>query len=476
MSNGNICFNGIDGVSGRYLMPPLSEDALAAVVSGAPPKQDEIQRAQLLERKKTDPHLGLPFNVKPEDLTKSGWGIVFHKDEDPAVRQKFEPLLEHRRRTIGNDKIVKVLRDYRTGRSVAQWLAEHGIGQGSVLPDKVPYYVLVVGGPDKIPFEFCHQLDVEYAVGRLHFDTPEEYAAYVSSVIAYETGAAVPNSRRMVYWAPRHALDGATQLSADRLVAPLAKGAPGENAIAAECGFTSQDFIAGDATKQALLDAFLGANGGPPALLFTASHGMGWPLNHASQRDATGALLCQDWPALKPTQPAHYFAAADLVAGAKVHGLVGFHFACFSAGIPERDSFSFKPGEQPPVIAPGPFFSRLPQRLLCHPGGGALAFIGHIERAWGYSIVSPDAGAQRQPFRNLIGRILSGEPVGHAVKDFNERYSSLSVTLSQLLIRKLRNEAVPLQALNSSFVERNDAGAYVVFGDPAARVRVDKLN
>ena len=49
-----------------------------------------------------------------------------------------------------------------------------------------------------------------------------------------------------------------------------------------------------------------------PAVLLTASHGMGWPKGHANQLAAQGALLCQDWTGFGAVQPSQYLAAADV--------------------------------------------------------------------------------------------------------------------------------------------------------------------
>jgi Peptidase family C25 len=483
MTADRVVLNGIDAATGEYLVPPMGLAELVAQIRG---KADEEALAKRLSgslQTQGDPHLGLPFNVRPEIVAEAGWGLVLHKDEPAEVRQALAPLVAHRRQRIGNDALVKEALEYKTGDDLASFLSRHGVGQGSVRPNKVPFYLLLIGQPDRIPFEFGHHLDVEYCVGRLHFDTAAEYKNYVDSVIAYEeSGSAPTTAREAVFWAPRHALDAATQLSADQMVNPLldgtaAQGAqPAEPSVLAEVNFASRKFWGKEATKQALLDT-LRASGAAktPALLFTASHGVGFKKDVALQRAAQGALLCQDWVPFKPVAPAHYLAAADIADDARVHGLVSFHFACYGAGTPRQDQFLHKAGQQPPEIAPSPFFARLPQRLLSHPNGAALACIGHVERAWGYSIVTPAAGAQLQPFRNCIGMILSGRPVGLAVKDFNERFASLSVTIASLLRQIGFGAAVSDATLASKWIERNDAGGYVVLGDPAVALRVDKM-
>ena len=316
----------------------------------------------------------------------------------------------------------------------------------------------------------------------LQFDTPEEYARYARSVIDYETSAHVDAGKEAVFFGTRHSFDAATQMSADCLVTPLADGVPAaaaaeaQPAVAGQWGFRGHKVLPENATKTRLAEILApGAGQARPSLLFTASHGMGWPSGDRGQKAGQGALLCQDWPGIGQIGPNHFFAASDLPREARVHGLVTFHFACFSAGTPATDQYAHEPGHRPPVLAPHPFVAALPKALLSQPNGGALACIGHVERAWGYSLARPSEGTQLQVFQYALGRILSGQPVGYAVKDFNERYAALSVSLSNVLEEVGFGKKVPDDDLVSRWTERNDAGGYLVIGDPAVRLRVADL-
>jgi len=478
-----IAFNGIDATTGDYLINPINDSDASRIAIGHPQDKNLVNAISNVKHQAEGQHLGGPFDIKLEDVTQAGWGIIFHKDEDQAVKDALAPLIEHRREQIGDDNIVKVL-EYRDGDEVISWLARNKIKFGLVEPEKVPYYILIVGSPGRIPFAFGQALDVVYAVGRLHFNAAGQYQRYVESVIEYEKAAKAPNGKEIVFWGPSNKNDKPTKLSSEHLIKPLALGAEGKKSAVeraakfSKVAYAGKLFDPGNSTKENLLSVFNpGAGKSGPCLLFTASHGVGWPNGDPNQLGAQGALLCQDFPGrgLGPLKPGHYFAAADLPKEARVHGLVCFHFACFSAGTPEADRFSYQPGAPPQLLAPNPFFSALPQALLSHPNGAALGVIGHVERAWQNSIITAGAGTQLLPFENAIGFIADGQPLGWVLKEFNDVFAASSVNLTNVIRAKEGGVDVSDRKIAELWLERNDAEGYVLMGDPAVRVRKDAL-
>jgi hypothetical protein len=188
-----------------------------------------------------------------------------------------------------------------------------------------------------------------------------------------------------------------------------------------------------------------------------------------------GALLCQDWPGPHGHRgeipPDHYFAADDIGSDARLLGTIAFHFACYGAGTPRFDEFSSNLLRTADAVAPVPFVSRLPRRLLGHPKGGALAVIGHVERAWGCSILWEGAGRQVQAFEDSLRLLMEGAPVGYATEAINQRYADISTALNALLDRVRREgfRADPFD-LARQWTANNDARGYAVVGDPAVRL------
>src|SRR6185295_1184930 len=211
---------------------------------------------------------------------------------------------------------------YQPGEDTSEFLGRHGPRSGPVAPARVPHYLLLVGSPEAIPYRFQSQLDMQYAVGRLHFDDADAYARYAASVVDAEAGE-VSRPRRMSFFGVENHDDETTPRISQYLVAPVL-----ETLSKARPDWQMNVFLKDDATKANLARQLGG--GETPALLFTASHGLEFPLGHPLQRPHQGALLCGDWPGPEGWKGAipqdFYFAGDDLAAGAGLLGLFAFFF------------------------------------------------------------------------------------------------------------------------------------------------------
>lgn len=463
MSSPSLYFNGIDGETGEYLLPPATPEDLAAVARRGSMGAENLVDAQFwLRQGKRGLRKG-----DPRDLAQAGWGVIFAANDPRAeeVRTALAPLLALRRTQAGSfrEHYYRELRrdrGYQAGDTKRRFLSRFGVGPGAADPDRMPYYLLIVGDPESIPYEFQYQLDMQYAVGRIWFETVEEYAAYAQNVVAAE--ARPRGARSAAFFAPHHPDDAATGLSSTQLGAPLAARAAKQRP-----GWTVRPVLGDDATK-ARLASLLGG-GETPDFLFTAGHGMVYKNGHPLQMSSQGALLCRDWPGPKSWQkaipPDFYFGAEDVKGTEALRGMISFHFGCYSAGGPAWDDFSTKHERVP--VAPLPFVSRLPLRLL---QAGALAVIGHVEKAWQCSIEWPGAGTQIQVFEDALDRLLAGHPVGSAMEPFGQRYAELASDLSAELEEVWRGGPPDEARLADLWQNSHDARNYIVLGDPAVRL------
>ena len=465
-----IYFNGINGATGDYLTPPMPLAQLAKIARGEQLNPDEVKALRGWRQLRSVQPFPVKEGVDPDDLAQAGWGVIFaaeDADQVPAIQEALAPLLALRREQAGDRYREFVGPDaYRPGESKRAFLERHGVGPGPVDPDVLPYYLLIVASPERIPFRFQYQLDVQYAVGRIWFDDMDGFAAYARSVVAAARGE-VKRSRRAVFFGVRNPGDPATKLGADELVKPLAQ----KLSQAAE-GWQVEPILAEEATK-ARLTRLLGGDE-TPALLFTESHGMAFPKDDLRQLRHQGALLCQDWPGPnawgRPITEAHYFSADDLAADADPQGLITFHFACFSAGAPRMDDFSYAAFKDPAPIAPRPFLAPLLRRLVGHPQGGALAAIGHVERAWAFSFMWGGAGRQLEVFNSALLAMMNGRPVAAAMEHFNLRYAELATDLSSALDDIHFGAQMDDAELAGLWTAHNDARSYIIVGDPAVRI------
>jgi Peptidase family C25 len=458
--------NGVDATTGEYLLPPMGLDEVARAAHTTLDNPASIAALRARHRRATEAVYAPKQGVDPRDLAQTGWGIVFAADADPAVRAALRPLLEHRRdqaTTIEEHRYraFSGADGYRRGESKQEFMRRHGSGPGPVDPDVVSYYLLLVGGPDEIPFEVQYQLDVQHAVGRVHFDDVAGYARYAESVVAAESRPAPTKPANLVFFAARNDGDPATALSAQHLVDPLAA------ALGNDTDRWQVRSVIGDEATREGLRAMLDAD--PPDVLFTATHGVGLPSGHPEQRTAQGGLVCQDWPGPGRGRIAkeHWFDARD-VPSSDLTGMVAFLFACFGAGTPEYDDFD-RTTDHPRALAPDPFVAALPQVLLGRDGG-ALAVVGHVDRAWGYSFVWPGAGRQTEVYRSTLAELGAGQPVGSALEYVGDRYAELATDLGLALEEIRLGWRADDEMLAGLWTACRDARGFVLLGDPAVRL------
>jgi hypothetical protein len=436
-SGAKFNFNGVNGATGEYGVAPMTGEELAGIIEHEPPRGHLYELRLKLERR-----FGVEPFLDPNNLAHTGWAVIFPRKTNLAIKESLWDLLALRQEQAGERfKVYEGDAGYRPNETLADFFSRHKISRGLPQPEQMPYYVLLVGSPDEIPYEFQYQLGAMRSVGRIHFDALQDYANYAYYVEQADTGQiALP--RRVVFFDVANPGDRATGLSSRYLVQPLYEKLsqkPSSN-------WQFERFGAEQAAKAQLLQLLDG--GQPPAFLFTASHGVEFPAGDSRQKLYQGALLCQDWPGPEEWRseipPDFYLAGDDLTPYTRVAGLIAFHFASY-----------------------GGFVGALPKSLLSH---GALAVIGHVERVWGYSILSPGMADASRVYFNMLTSLFNGERVGWAMEHVKMHYAGLATQLAQVM-EELEYDPgfINPYDLAQMWTFCNDARSCVVIGDPAVR-------
>ena len=277
--------------------------------------------------------------------------------------------------------------------------------------------------PAEIPFEFQYDLDTYFAVGGIAFESPQEYAQYAQNIVNFERAQA--SRKQIAIFNTRNDGDRATALLHDQIAMKLAPGGDNLKPLGAPQGYSHDHSACGHRDQSELLNILRGqTDGGTPAILFTGSHGVAFSSADPQQaiqagRDPDAGL---GGPGSSIT-PDTYLTAEEIPSDASLNGLLHFFFACYSAGCPKFDTYSYGANNQPVQIAKDTLVARLPQKMLLQ---GAQAVIGHIDRAWAYSFQTNTGQAMVQSFRDPLIRLLQGRSVGDALDIFDQRWSVLS--------------------------------------------------
>ena len=421
-------------------------------------------------------------------LKDAGWAVLWGNSATADHKKALNDLIRFRENEVSDPKLFHEFSDYVAGQTVAQWLAAapRNIKELQTMqvvePEKgLPYYLLIVASPEDIPFDFQCGLDLYWGVGRVWFSSIEEFGCYARSVIAYEKADTVDTTKELALFGTNREGDDASVALYKNVFQPWLN-----DKIGTKEEFGLRNIVGDKATKDALRNLWRG-DGGTPALLFSGSHGLRhkWPpLSDADKitrqdliASEQGALICQDWTAAlndqkKPIPPTadQYYPGRDVPADAKIHGMIHFMFACYGGGTPVM---GLDENAQPKQLSPVPIMAKLPQALLGRENG-ALGVLAHVDAAWGYSY--GEKSPQNATFADVLTRLMLGHRLGYATDQLNLRWAGRAVDLNESVASVSKGDgAFTSKQAASNWIARNDARSYIVLGDPAVRLRVDKM-
>ncbi len=469
----NVLGMGLD-LSGDLLFPPADEGVFAEGLASALSRNAEtvqVLAKTTLEavffRKEIEREIH-----DPGDPRQAGWTYLVNRS-DPyghEIKENLAPLAAQRGMA---NPAEPLLFNHESQEDWFDWLHENYYSL-SLEGKKTPQYILIVGGPDQIPFRFQSILSTVANVGRVHFEDLDDLTTYVHKLIRIENAPEPLSRKEVVVFAPDGGLPDPTYFSKRYMADPLAEH------MHESLGFDTHTLSSIDATKTKSLAALQQTK---PALVYTASHGLG-ALDQTLevQQRYNGAICCQRTGSERRTED-WLFAAHDIpLEEPFLEGAIFFQFACFGYGTPaESDYAHWLPNARDDY--PGTdFVAAIPKKLLAHPRG-PIAYIGHLDTAFlhGFADVSNrhiDARWHTRiaPFKAAVEDILGAQPSGLSMRNLHNRYSVCNALITNIYDREKRGRLTWTPALKARFLDnwitRGDAQNYMVFGDPAARPRI----
>lgn len=467
-----IMANGLT-YAGNLLIDPVDEDVFAKALADSLERNGESVKDLTHTTTRTSSFRGEVerISLDPGDPKDAGWTYLITAS-DPRG-DEFKNILNQlavHRGMIEPDKPL-IYDCEPNNEDWFDWLNENYFGL--VLEGKkVPQYILIAGGPEQIPFHFHSILDSVAKVGRVDFDSLDDLENYVKKLIRIETADEPAVMRESVLFATDGGIQDPTYFSRKYMVEPL------EKYINDDLSCETYSIIGDKATKTNLLDALSKRK---PAFVYTASHGLGaTDKSYEVQKKYNGAICCQ--------RVGHDFLASlvtaeDIPADEPfLEGSVFFQFACFGYGTPAESEFEHWYSGTPQKYTDKDFVAALPKKLLANPRG-PIAFIGHFDTAWLHGFDDPNAphilerwDSRMAPFVQAANKILKVQPAGLAMDDMNKRYDICNAIITNTYDRmrrgKLKWTADLEQKFLDNWITRSDAQDYMIFGDPAAKLRI----
>jgi hypothetical protein len=434
----------------------------------------------------TEPRAGfraLAQKVAPrlDDPYESGWTFLINDKNSTRGKEiinAIEPLAAYRAMDDASSPLV--LNDIPEEFWV-EWITKYTLLKKGK-QRQPPKYILIIGDPNEIPFEFQSMLSDVAFVGRLDFDDIEELKTYSEKVKKMEEQDKLVE-KEVTFFATDHEINSSgcydpthyNQSDIDTYLVPEISGLE----------FKPNKLLKNNATKKDLLDNLQKSR---PCIAYASC----WGVNASDealnvQKQVTGALCCQgDYS--KGFNPDLVLTAGEIPEDPFLEGGLFFQQSSFSYGSPAISSLSHwvSDGESLGIkkqLAPTDFVAPLPKRLVYHKRG-PLAFIGHLDELLAYGYAKNETpGAERreriEPIRAVLNDILNGRPIGYALNQMTMRRSVLNTSIANNINKTITaflnadtdearlRVALPMANL---FLMRNEVKNYMIFGDPAVRL------
>jgi hypothetical protein len=434
--------------------------------------KDDLGLADKVQAPKT---LATDSSVRDRsDLKQTGWGVLFASDLPDGVKEQLQPLLESRQAKCQRDPNPTFYREFTVdpGTTADSFAAAHKIDYTAPVSPRlgVPYYLLIVGSPESVSFEFQALLKMSFAVGRLYFDDVADYGRYAAAVVAYESAATTSQRKNAALWITGIPGDPMTQQLSAALTAdfldednPLGNG---DFKLDASIGV-------GKATWAQMTEILRGnLPHGRPSVIFAGTHGLQCdPKNAARMAAMQGALITQDYNPATPTNPAQdawLFGGGSVPADAQVDGTMVFLFACYGGGSPQGATYAVN--GQPATVAAN-MIARLPQVLLSR---GTLAVVAHVDMAFPYSFRDSYGNPLPQVLRDPLQYLMAGQNAGWAMESLTDQWPKLQAQIDAPGNASLAtSDAARYSHLVTA---KTNARNYILLGDPAVRLRVEAMS
>ena len=363
-----------------------------------------------------------PVDANQWDDQHVGYGVLLRDDDrgrtvdkvagtDPLVPSAVRKLLDARPRTVllwwspasGDEKVVRYFADRTQPLDIG--LTSFGVGK-----NRLPRYVLIVGGPEVIPWSVQYAFAVRHAVGRLPF-ADQRLDSYLETMID-DWGDSAVDLRSPVLWSTDHGARDITRLMRSVFSSPLERAFSGT--------LPGMTHLAGaDATADNLLERMRPSAASPPALVVTSSHGA-TPTDPDVLRGTLGLPVDQDRRTVD----------VEDLDNAMPAGAVWFAQACCSAGGAGESHYEglLEPESVPAVITEliaslGPVVSPAVLRMLGRPKP-VRAIFGHVEPTFDWSLRDPESGQNfaTELITGLSSNLHHGTPLGQILSRLSQRH------------------------------------------------------